>query len=90
MCILVCNWLNVHVTDGLVCYLFGVKIIDRKFILQISQHISFLNDCYREAQSAVRSPEHHQRKGKRHIFTQYITGQELLRREFVKIGVITL
>lgn len=92
----VCIWLNIYVTlcqfDGLVCYLFGVKIIDQQFITQISQHISFLNDCYRDAQREDEAADHmhRRRRGKSHLFTQYVTGQTLLKQEFIKIGALFL
>ena len=74
----VCIYLNIYVTlcqiEGLVCFLFGIWIINERFLYELSQHISFLNHQYhqmRERQSAG------------YIFSQYITGQTLLKQELI-------
>lgn len=88
----VCHWLNDYVTlcflDGFACYLFGVGIIDQHFILQISQHISSLDDRYREFEA--NRYQHRKKSSKTHIFSQHITGETLLKQEILGISVLFL
>eukprot|EP01084_Bolivina_argentea_P091530 164767_1 len=95
----VCIWLNIYVTicqiDGLICFIFGMIKINDVFILQLSKHISYLDEFCRQTNTNISSQQLYAspskkllKKNSKYIFSQFISGQKLLKREITIISIL--